>query len=248
MTTLFDYSDIGSQSALEVPKPLVDKYQPQRVEDFLCERPRKIMTGFLRNPFPTAFFFLGGSGTGKTTMALALGKQLPAELHHIASKECNLETVQDIAKRCHYMPRMATDWKPCKMHMVLVDEADQMSGAAALAFLSLLDATRWPPNTMFVFTGNSRDGLEDRFMSRVKLVEFSSYGLNNAIAALLARVWAIEAGSAPAPNFARIVKDSKNNVRDALNTLEVELMAAEHDEPLSDAGALQSIGLLPVSC
>lgn len=228
MTSLFE--TIGTQSALEFPRQLVDKYQPQRVEEFLCERPRKVMSGFLRNPYPSAWFFLGPSGTGKTTMALALAKQIPAELHHIASKECNLETVQDVAKRCYWMPRMATDWQPCKLHLVLVDEADQMSPAAQLAFLSLLDATRWPPNTMFIFTGNSTDGLEARFMSRVKVIEFSSYGLNNSIAALLARVWATEAGDAPAPNFQRIVKDAKNNVRDALNTLEVELMAVEPSE------------------
>jgi replication-associated recombination protein RarA len=241
MTTLFDLNETGKQSALEFPRPLVDKYQPQRVEEFLCEKPRKVMSGFLRNPYPSAWFFLGASGTGKTTMALAVAKQVPAELHHIASKECNLETVQAVAQRCYWMPRMQDDWKPCKLHLVLVDEADQMSPAAQLAFLSLLDATRWPPNTMFIFTGNSVAGLEARFMSRVKLIEFSSYGLNNAIAALLARVWAIEAGDAPAPNFQRVVKDSKNNVRDALNTLEVELMTVE---PSSDPGEATGLGIL----
>jgi replication-associated recombination protein RarA len=236
--TMTDATMPAQQTGFEFPAALVDKYQPQTVAEFLCERPRKIMSGFLRNPFPSAWFFLGASGTGKTTMALALANQIPAQLHHVASKECTLQTVQDIAKQCYFMPRMATDWKPCRLHLVLVDEADQMSSAAALAWLSILDATRWPPNTMFIFTGNSRDGLEDRFMSRVKLVEFSSYGLNTAIAALLSRVWAIEAGSAPAPNFARIVKEAKNNVRDALNVLETELMAAEPSEPQSSAGLL----------
>jgi hypothetical protein len=45
------------------------------------------------------------------------------------------------------------------------------------------------------------------------------------IAELLATIWASEAGNATAPNFARIAKDSANNVRDAINTIEVELMA-----------------------
>ncbi len=244
--SLFDLDGNGMQSALDFPRPLVDKYQPQTVAEFLCDKPRKIMSGFLHNPYPSAWFFLGPSGTGKTTMALALAKQIPAELHHIASKECTLEAVQTIARQCHWMPRMADDWTPCKLHLVLVDEADQMSGAAQLAFLSLLDATRWPPNTMFIFTGNSIAGLEDRFMSRVKLVEFSSYGLNAEIAKLLARVWAIEAGDATPPNFARIVKDAKNNVREALNTLEVELMMVEPTEP--ESSATENIALLPVAC
>jgi hypothetical protein len=108
---------------------------------------------------------------------------------------------------------------------VIVDEADQMSPAAQLAFLSLLDATGFPPNTVFIFTGNSTDGLEARFMSRVKLLPFSKEGMAPKIVELLATIWAQEAGTALPPNFTRIVKDSCNNVRDSINTLEVELMA-----------------------
>lgn len=85
----------------------------------------------------------------------------------------------------------------------------------------------FPPNTIFIFTANSRDGLLDRFMSRVKTLPFSKEGMSGKIVELLASIWASEAGDAPAPNFARIVKDSCNNVRDAINTVEIELMAIE---------------------
>jgi len=42
------------------------------------------------------------------------------------------------------------------------DEADRMSKAAQLHLLSKLDATAFPPNTIFIFTANATDGLEDR--------------------------------------------------------------------------------------
>jgi hypothetical protein len=46
------------------------------------------------------------------------------------------------------------------------------------------------------------------------------------IVELVASIWQQEGGTAEnTPNFARITKDSCNNVRDAINTLEVELMA-----------------------
>ena len=61
-------------------------------------------------------------------------------------------------------------------HLVLVDEADKMSNAAQLHFLSKLDATAFPPQTIFVFTCNTTDGLEARFLSRTRQIEFSSYG------------------------------------------------------------------------
>ena len=103
-----------------------------------------------------------------------------------------------------------------------------MSPAAQLALLSKLDSTAFPPQTIFVFTCNSTDGLEPRFLSRCRVLEFSSYGTAEEIANLLRAVWDAETDT-PAddpPNFARIVKDSHNNVRDALMRLELEILAA----------------------
>ena len=77
-----------------------------------------------------------------------------------------------------------------------------------------------------IFTCNATDRLEPRFLSRLHTIEFSSYGISGDAAALLARVWTAEAGDAPAPNFARLVKDSSNNVREALMRLETEIMAS----------------------
>ena len=60
---------------------------------------------------------------------------------------------------------------------------------------------------------------------RTRQIEFSSYGLAGDAAKLLESIWQSEASGADAPNFARIVKDSANNVRDALMFLETELLA-----------------------
>jgi hypothetical protein len=58
-------------------------------------------------------------------------------------------------------------------------------------------------------------------------VEFSSYGIASDAAALLERIWLENApAAAKQPNFARIVKDANNNVREALQKLELELMLA----------------------
>jgi replication-associated recombination protein RarA len=215
------------QAGLAFPESLTDKYKPKRVADFLMGFPKRVMLSLLANPKPSAWFFLGASGLGKTEMALAVANEMPAQLHHIASKECDLEQVRRLKLACNYVPHdMFNPDRRCKMHVVIIDEADQMSPAAQLAFLSLLDATGFPPSTVFIFTGNSTDGLEARFMSRVKLLPFSKEGMAPKIVELLASIWQQEGGMADnAPNFARITKDSCNNVRDAINTLEVELMA-----------------------
>ena len=101
-----------------------------------------------------------------------------------------------------------------------------MTRPAQDAFLSILDGTEPPPATVFIFTMNSEDNLQPRFLSRTMPVEFSSYGIAGEVTALLARIWREKAPAAPAPNFARIVKDCSNNVRAALMALDVEIMAA----------------------
>ena len=195
------------------------------IADFVgLDKPKRICANLASNPRPSAWLFIGNSGTGKTTMALALAATMPAELHHIPSQECNLENIERVCRTCHYVPRSG-----CKMHLVLIDEADQMTNAAQIALLSKLDATAFPPATVFILTANSTDRLESRFLSRLHVVEFSSYGIAKQAAELLQQIWQSEtagAMTAETPNFARIVKESNNNVRESLMRLETELMAS----------------------
>jgi replication-associated recombination protein RarA len=152
-------------------------------------------------------------------MAMAIAETIPAELHHIPSQSCNLDNLERICATCNYVPMSGK-----KMHLILVDEADQMSQAAQLFLLSKLDGTSPLPDTIWVFTCNDKDKLQDRFLSRVKEIEFSSYGIATETTNLLERIWKENAPeTASAPNFARLVKDSNNNVRASLMALETEI-------------------------
>lgn len=191
-----------SQAGFDFPQSLTEKYRPRRIEDFVgLEKPKAIMRKLAANPFPSAWLFVGPSGTGKTTMGLALAETLPAELHHIPSQDCNLENIERARRTCQYVPMQGF-----KMHLILVDEADRMTPAAQISLLSKLDATNFPPNTIFVFTCNTTAGLEPRFLSRCHVVEFSSYGMAREVVGLLERIWGSEYAGSDRPNFARIVK------------------------------------------
>ena len=57
-------------------------------------------------------------------------------------------------------------------------------------------------------------------------LQFQSHGIAAEAAKLLEFIWNAEAGEgAEKPNFLRIVQSSKNNVRDAVNSLQVELLS-----------------------
>jgi DNA polymerase III gamma/tau subunit len=203
------------------PQSLAEKYRPTRIADFIgLERPKKVLSAFRRRPTSGAWIFKGPSGVGKSTMALALAAELRAELQKIPSQKCNAQTIEDTVRQCWYAPMT-----PGGFHLVLADEADAMSNAAQLQLLSKLDSTDPAPNTIWIFTCNDLERLEPRFLSRCKMLEFSSYGMAGEIAAYLDKVWHAEGGNGNGPDMARLAKDSRNNVRDCLMTLEVELMA-----------------------
>lgn len=202
---------------------LTQKYRPTTLASFIgLDRPRRICEAIAARPYDSAWLFIGDSGLGKTTMALALADALPAELHHIPSQDCNLETLRKTLQDCQYYPRNGA-----RKHLILVDEADQMTKAAQLYLLSKLDSTCMVPDTIWIFTCNATTNLEARFLSRCQNVEFSAYGAAPKVAAFLSDVWAAEApAGAAAPNFARIAKESTGNVRAALMTLQNELLLA----------------------
>jgi DNA polymerase III delta prime subunit len=153
-------------------------------------------------------------------MAQALCEQIRGELHHIPSQKCTVEAIEKACHDCHYLP-----FSPGGFHVVLCDEADRMTPAAQLALLSKLDGTAFPPNTVFIFTCNETGNLEPRFLSRCRVIEFSSYGMAGEIASYLENVWHAEGGNGNAPDLVRLAKESRNNVRDALMRLETELLA-----------------------
>ncbi len=112
-------------------------------------------------------------------------------------------------------------------HVVLVDEGDRMEARPrSFALLSKLDATAFPPSTIFIFTANATEGLEDRFLSRTRQIAFSSHGMAEQAAKLLETIWEREVGTAEKSQTSlRLVRDSQNNLRDALMSLETEILA-----------------------
>jgi DNA polymerase III gamma/tau subunit len=217
------FSGQSVQSGFEFPQQLTEKYRPTKIADFVgIDKAKAICLNLLKRPIPSAWLFEGPSGTGKTSIALALASEGPFELHHIPSQECNVAAIDNVRRICQYVPRLGT-----LGHLVLIDEADVMTQAAQLSLLSKLDGTNPAPNTVWILTCNASDRLEPRFKSRCHEVPFSSYGISSQVASLLQQIWDAETDNPNRPNFQRIVKDSANNVRAALMALETEIMSQD---------------------
>jgi replication-associated recombination protein RarA len=204
-------------------QPLVEKYRPTTLDGFVgLDKARAVLRKLVENPYSSAWLLLGPSGLGKTTMARAIADAIGGQLHHVPSRSCDLAMVDKIVSDCRYTP-----WQG-RWHVVLVDEADQMSAPAQLAFLSVLDGTAPPPDTIFLFTANATAKLADRFLSRVRKVQFEAS--SEPAIDLLERVWKAEIAALPEevhevrpPDFKAILQAANGNIRTALMTLEVEL-------------------------
>jgi replication-associated recombination protein RarA len=200
---------------------LVDKYQPKQFDEFIgLARPKAIISAFLRQPYASSWLFVGSSGVGKTSFAFAVARLLNAEIHHIPAQNCTLERVEEVCRKCEYVPMFGESaW-----HVVIVDEADRMSHAAQLAFLSKLDGTAPPPNTILFFTANETNLLKGRFLSRCRVIEFKADGMVPDIAVYLEKVYEVEAPGQKQPDFEAIAKRSGSNIRNALMELELEVL------------------------
>jgi len=232
----------GDNKSLPFPTPLVEKHRPRRIEDFVgLVKPKRILEAFVKKPFDSAWFFLGPSGVGKTTLAMALGEQINAYVYQIASRTCDLEAVEHVAHICSLIPFNFTTGKPCNHNLVIVNEAEQMTPSAQNFFLSKLDATAPPPRTIFIFTANSTQGLDERFLSRCRQLDFSADSLEGELEEYLSNIYKREGGKYPI-NFCDIAKAAKFNVRTAINSLETELLIGTNRKGLPSG----DLKILPV--
>jgi hypothetical protein len=166
---------------------------------------------------------------------MAFADELPGTLHHISSQKCDVATLDRLNDFCQYCPAKG------QFHVVLVDEADQMTEKAQLQLLSRLDGTaslklrfgggqergRALP-VIWIFTCNGRGDkgtdppttFERRFLSRCLVVPCGKPEVAQ-IAHFLRRIWSLEGGQAsddPPP-----LAEGCEGIRDALTKLEVAL-------------------------
>ncbi len=199
---------------------LTDSHRPKTLSEIVGnEKAKGVLAALLAHPFPSAWLLEGPSGVGKTSVARIIAQELARNVmdwHQFQGGQIDQRTADWIRDLAQQLP-----WNG-GFKVFVLDEADRMTEGAQIAFLDILE--NLGPQTIFLLTSNERGDFEPRFLSRLKVVHFTTQGLAEAGADLLVSIARENGLELDRQSAKKRMQRSHNNIRSAIQDLEVELM------------------------
>lgn len=257
-------SDTVAEVAIAATSPtaLYRKYRPQTFasdEHFGQEH----VVNTLRNAIALdriahAYLFCGPRGTGKTSTARILAKAVNCEDPDPNNRPCNecpsciaitsgsttdvieidaasnrgIDDIRDLRERVKYAPTQL------KTKFYIIDEAHQITGAAANAFLKTLEEP--PAHTKFILATTDPEDLLQTIVSRCQRFDFRRISLD-ATVANLSKIAESENIDIDDDAKAMIARHATGSLRDAQGLLD---QVAVYRDNADDAGTKVTIELV----
>ena len=202
---------------------LYEKYRPKTLTEFIgqvkVKRQVQAITG--RDSWDRDALWIGGpSGTGKTTLAWIIARQVATDLfiHELDGDKCNVEQVRELEKTL--ILSAPNSWR-----VVIVNESHAMTARAVQAWLTLLE--RLPKHALIIFTTTENltedlfGNFSGPFGSRCKVFNFTNQGLAQLFAKRAKEIALAEGlDGQPDQKYLRLVQDCRNNFRQVLQRID----------------------------
>ena len=214
--------------------PLTEQYRPRTWTEVVGQDKaiRHVRTIGKRGFGGRAFWFSGASGTGKTTLARILAAEV-ADCHNVQELDASDLTPSRLKELESGMACLGLDFegKGRNGRAYIVNEAHGLRSDAIRQLLVLLE--RLPGHVVWIFTTTS-DGQADLFeskldanplLSRCVVVALTTQGLAKPFAERAKQIAQAEGlNGKPLEAYVRLLQDCKNNLRSALQKVEMGVM------------------------
>ena len=203
---------------------LAEKYRPRTLAELVGqERAIATLKRVLDRPGfdGDAFWIVGPSGTGKTSLAWIIARMFAkcdCDITELDGEACTVDAVRGAASMMRYAALGGG------FRAWIINEAQAMTPRAVQAWLTTLD--KLPPRVLVIFTttADSEDLFGEYagpFRSRCKTIAFTKQGLAEPFAARaqeIARAEGLDGYSEAA--YLRLVQKCRNNLRAVLQAIE----------------------------
>jgi len=201
----------------------VEKYRPKKLDEVVDLK--DIVTSlkaFMRNPKTMPHLLLAGiPGTGKTTVALCIARELFGQnwktftLELNASDERGIDTVRERVKDFSRYSRAAFGNVP--FALIILDESDQMTGPAQTALRRIMETSS--RTSRFILICNQSGKIIEPIQSRCAIFRFSKLD-RQAMIEQLCCIAKNEKVSLDNEAAERIVDYAEGDLRHAINALQ----------------------------